>query len=139
MMAAKDMQGFAEMLLENDKMKGSDVEEEFDAWFSRDAALTFLSEEEKNNLLRGFDDVTLANLMTKFPHEFSGEDEVKLSKGRAAARIRLNRAVGRGQMNERTMLSTQIQQNKHDDMRSSPSGGVMAKAKRMAGLGDGQR
>lgn len=137
-MAAQDLQGFAEMLLENDKIEeGEGVEDQFWGFFSRDAALTFLDASERDHLLRSFDDVTLAELMTKFPHEFQGEDEVRITQGRAAARIRLNRAVGRGSMNERTMLSTQIQQNKREDNRRSPSGGIMSKAKSAVGLGDG--
>jgi len=141
MMASQDMQTFAEMLLDNDAVENEAPEflEDFWGFNNRDARLTFLDEKEKRMLLRAYDDTILSQLMTQLPSDFTGEQESQLTQGRAYLRILLNRAQGRGRMNERTMLSTQIQQNRNDDLRRPPQGGVLSKVKQAVGMGNGGR
>lgn len=141
MMASQDMQTFAEMLLENDTVENEapDFLEDFWGFNNRDARLTFLDDQDLKSLLRAYDDTILSQLMTKFSSDFTGEQESQLTQGRAYLKILLKRAQGRGRMNERTMLSTQIQQNRNDDLRRPPQGGVLSKVKQAVGMGNGGR
>jgi len=124
--AMGQLKNLAQVLLESDNIP-AEVEKRFWPFYGKDAALTFLSKQEKNKLLRSYDDAAIAGLMSTFDYRFSAEDELAMTQGRTMASLRLSRSVGSGDMNERKALISQIQEMTYEE-NPEPSGGIISNA-----------
>jgi len=134
-----EMHQFAKLLLEDEDTPDK-VKEELGAFFGKESSLTFLNDRDVYSILNQFDDAIVSKLMTEFPEDFSGQDELNFTQARSLLFIKLKRAVGRGKQNERTLLSSQIKQLISEEP-DEPSGGILQKTgKAVSGLfGGGKR